>query len=60
MTKNLLGFAFYACEFVLYWTGLFFALELYTVRGGFLHQGLCAMLIYVCATGLLRLHRKET
>jgi hypothetical protein len=60
MTKKIIGYALLACVYSLYWWGLFFALEIYAAHGGFLRQGLCAMLIYVCVTGLLRLHRKWT
>ena len=59
MMGRIVGITFYLCEHVVYWAGLFFSLELYAMRGGFLHQALCAGLIYACATGLLRLHGKR-
>lgn len=41
------------------WGAIFFALEIYTMRGGFLHQALCAIAIYFGATGLLKLHESK-
>ena len=41
------------------WAAIFFSLEIYALRNGFLHQALCAIAIYLGATGLLKLHESK-
>lgn len=50
--------AFIIVSMTICWSAIFFALELYALRGGFLHQAVCAMTIYLAVTGLLLLHRR--